>query len=56
MEWILSSVWTCQTGMHKMCKNVPELKPVLHLANLLASEMIHYVHQVKIDYLITHLR
>ena len=29
-----------------MCKTVPELKPLLHIANLLASEMIHFIHQL----------
>ena len=47
MEWILSCVWTRQSGMHKMMKrSLPELKPILHLANLLSSEMVHFVHQV----------
>ena len=47
MEWILSCVWTRQSGMHKMMKrSLPELKPILHLANLLSSEMVHFVHQL----------
>jgi hypothetical protein len=47
MEWILSCVWTRQTGMHKMMiRTLPELKPILHLANLLSSEMVHFVNQV----------
>ena len=29
-----------------MCKTVPELKPLLHIANLLASEMIYFIHQL----------
>ena len=49
MEWILSCVWTRQTGMHKMMiRTLPELKPILHLANLLSSEMVHFVNQVRI--------
>lgn len=46
IEWILSCVWKQQAALHKMCKSVPELKPLLHIANLLASEMIHFIHQL----------
>ena len=46
IEWMLSCAWKQQAGLHKMCKTVPELKPLLHIANLLASEMIHFIHQL----------
>jgi gamma-tubulin complex component 3 len=47
MEWILSCVWTRQSGMQKiMIRTLPELKPILHLSNLLTSEMVHFVHQL----------
>lgn len=46
IEWMLSCVWKKQAALHKMTKVVPELKAVLHLANLLASEMIHFIHQM----------
>ncbi len=29
-----------------MCKTIPELKPLLHIANLLTSEMVHFIHQL----------
>ena len=47
MEWILARVWTKQTSLQKIALPViPELQPILHTANLLSSEMIHFVHQV----------
>ena len=46
IEWLLSCVWKRQASLHKMTKTVPELKPILHLANLLSSEMVHFVHQM----------
>ena len=47
MEWILARVWTRQTSLNKVAlPHVPELKPILHTANLLSSEMIHFVAQV----------
>ena len=49
MEWILARVWTRQTSLHKLAlPHVPELQPILHTANLLSSEMIHFVHQVNL--------
>ena len=33
--------------MHKMMtRTLPELKPILHLSNVLSSEMVHFVHQL----------
>eukprot|EP00095_Tigriopus_kingsejongensis_P010994 maker-scaffold281_size224178-snap-gene-1.36 protein:Tk10994 transcript:maker-scaffold281_size224178-snap-gene-1.36-mRNA-1 annotation:"gamma-tubulin complex component 3" len=46
IEWLLSCVWRNQACLHKMTRTVPELKPLLHIANLLASEMIHFIHQL----------
>ena len=47
LEWLLSGVWKNLASMHKMqSRMVPELSPLLHIANLLASEMIHFIHQL----------
>jgi len=47
LEWLLSGVWKNLASMHKMqSRIVPELAPLLHIANLLASEMIHFIHQL----------
>lgn len=46
MEWVLSKVWKRLATLHKMVRVLRELAPVLHMANLLASEMIHFVHQM----------
>jgi hypothetical protein len=29
-----------------MSKMIPELRPLLHIANLLTSEMVHFIHQL----------
>ena len=47
IEWLLSGVWKNLASMHKLqSRMVPELFPLLHIANLLASEMIHFIHQL----------
>jgi len=46
MEWVLSGVWQQLASIHKMTRQLKELSPVLHYANLVASEMIHFVHQL----------
>jgi len=46
MEWVLSCTWKKLASLHKMARQIKELGPVLHLANLIASEMIHFVHQL----------
>merc|ERR1719232_2380563 len=47
LEWLLSGGWKNLASMHKMqSRIVPELAPLLHIANLLASEMIHFIHQL----------
>jgi len=46
MEWVLARVWQKLAILTKMVKSVRELGPILHMANLLASEMIHFVHQM----------
>ena len=46
MEWVLSCTWKKLASLHKMARQLPELSPVLHLANLVASEMIHFIHQM----------
>merc|ERR1719378_575493 len=45
MEWVLFT-WKKLASLHKMARQLPELGPVLHLANLVASEMIHFIHQM----------
>ena len=46
MEWVLSCTWKKLASLHKTARQIPELSPVLHLANLVASEMIHFIHQM----------
>jgi len=46
MEWVLSGVWKKLAYLHKICREINEVSPVLHQANLLACEMIHFVHQM----------
>ena len=46
MEWVLSCTWKKLASLHKMARQLKELSPVLHLANLVASEMIHFIHQM----------
>ena len=46
MEFMLSCVWTKGTALYKMSRSLKELSSCLHLANLLSSEMIHFVHQL----------
>ena len=46
MEWVLSGTWNKLASLHKLARQIPELSPVLHLANLVASEMIHFIHQM----------
>jgi len=46
MEWVLSGVWRKLAYLHKLSRELAEISPVLHQANLLASEMIHFVHQM----------
>jgi len=46
MEWVLSGVWHKLASLHKITRQLRELCPVLHYANLVASEMIHFVHQL----------
>ncbi|XP_023329141.1 gamma-tubulin complex component 3 homolog [Eurytemora carolleeae] len=46
MEWVLSGVWRKLAYIQKISRELTELRPVLHHANLIASEMIHFVHQM----------
>ena len=46
MEWVLSCSWKKLASLHKISRQLSELTPVLHLANLVASEMIHFIHQM----------
>ena len=39
-------MWKKLAMLTKMVTVIGELRPVLHMANLLASEMIHFVHQM----------
>merc|ERR1719273_2257899 len=43
---MLSCMWTKGTALFKISRSLKELSSCLHLANLLSSEMIHFVHQL----------
>ena len=51
MEWVLSCTWKKLASLQKMARQIKELDCVLHMANLMASEMIHFINQL--DYYIT---
>ena len=46
IEFMLSCMWTRGTALHKMSRSLTEISSVLHIANLLSSEMVHFVHQL----------
>ncbi|XP_065177544.1 gamma-tubulin complex component 3-like isoform X1 [Sycon ciliatum] len=47
MSYILSALWTLQTGCPAQRKVIPELKPLFHKAHLLSSRMIHFMQQME---------
>jgi len=46
MEWVLSGVWKKLAYLQKMGREIRELSGVLHQANLVTSEMVHFIHQM----------
>ncbi|XP_026102596.1 LOW QUALITY PROTEIN: gamma-tubulin complex component 3 homolog, partial [Carassius auratus] len=47
MEYILTDIWKGQMCNSKLLKSMPELSGVLHQCHLLASEMVHFIHQMQ---------
>ncbi|XP_078259128.1 gamma-tubulin complex component 3 isoform X2 [Rhinoraja longicauda] len=47
MEYVLTDIWKGQMCNAKLLKNIPELSGVLHQCHILASEMVHFVHQMQ---------
>lgn len=47
MEYILTDIWKSQMCNAKLLKNMPELSGVLHQCHILASEMVHFIHQMQ---------
>jgi len=46
MEWVLSGTWKKLAYLHKMSNQLKEIRAVLHQAQLLNSEMVHFIHQM----------
>uniref|UniRef100_A0A3Q3J3H9 Uncharacterized protein n=1 Tax=Monopterus albus TaxID=43700 RepID=A0A3Q3J3H9_MONAL len=47
MEYTLTDIWKGQMCNAKLLKNMPELSGVLHQCHILASEMVHFIHQMQ---------
>uniref|UniRef100_A0A671PRP6 Gamma-tubulin complex component 3 homolog n=1 Tax=Sinocyclocheilus anshuiensis TaxID=1608454 RepID=A0A671PRP6_9TELE len=47
MEYILTDIWKGQMCNAKLLKSMPELSGVLHQCHVLASEMVHFIHQMQ---------
>ncbi|KAL7983861.1 hypothetical protein Chor_000737, partial [Crotalus horridus] len=47
MEYILTDIWKGHMCNAKLLKNMPELSGVLHQCHVLASEMVHFIHQMQ---------
>lgn len=47
MEYVLTDIWKGQMCNAKLLKKIPELSGVLHQCHFLASEMVHFVHQMQ---------
>ncbi|XP_062303027.1 gamma-tubulin complex component 3 [Osmerus eperlanus] len=47
MEYILTDIWKGQMCNAKLLKGMPELSGVLHQCHILASEMVHFIHQMQ---------
>ncbi|XP_006003777.1 gamma-tubulin complex component 3 [Latimeria chalumnae] len=47
MEYILTDIWKGQMCNAKLLKSIPELSGVLHQCHILASEMVHFIHQMQ---------
>ncbi|XP_033957275.1 gamma-tubulin complex component 3 [Pseudochaenichthys georgianus] len=47
MEYTLTDIWKGQMCNAKLLKSMPELSGVLHQCHILASEMVHFIHQMQ---------
>ncbi|XP_071991684.1 gamma-tubulin complex component 3 isoform X1 [Engystomops pustulosus] len=47
MEYILTDVWKGHMCNTKLLKSMPEISGVLHQCHVLASEMVHFIHQMQ---------
>ncbi|XP_030636105.1 gamma-tubulin complex component 3 [Chanos chanos] len=47
MEYTLTDIWKSQMCNAKLLKSMPELSGVLHQCHILASEMVHFIHQMQ---------
>ncbi|XP_019380433.1 PREDICTED: gamma-tubulin complex component 3 isoform X2 [Gavialis gangeticus] len=47
MEYILTDIWKGHMCNAKLLKSMPELSGVLHQCHVLASEMVHFIHQMQ---------
>ncbi|XP_053561444.1 gamma-tubulin complex component 3 [Bombina bombina] len=47
MEYILTDIWKGHMCNTKLLKSMPELSGVLHQCHILASEMVHFIHQMQ---------
>ncbi|XP_063067999.1 gamma-tubulin complex component 3 [Engraulis encrasicolus] len=47
MEYILTDIWKGQMCNAKLLKTMPELSGELHQCHILASEMVHFIHQMQ---------
>nr|XP_033803946.1 gamma-tubulin complex component 3 isoform X2 [Geotrypetes seraphini] len=47
MEYILTDIWKGHMCNSKLLKSMPELSGVLHQCHVLASEMVHFIHQMQ---------
>ncbi|XP_060922876.1 gamma-tubulin complex component 3 [Limanda limanda] len=47
MEYTLTDIWKGQMCNAKLLKTMPELSGALHQCHILASEMVHFIHQMQ---------
>lgn len=47
MEYSLTDIWKGQMCNARLLKTMPELSGVLHQCHILASEMVHFIHQMQ---------
>ncbi|XP_035006256.1 gamma-tubulin complex component 3 isoform X1 [Hippoglossus stenolepis] len=47
MEYTLTDIWKGQMCNAKLLKTMPELNGALHQCHILASEMVHFIHQMQ---------
>lgn len=47
MEYTLTDIWKGQMCNARLLRTMPELSGVLHQCHILASEMVHFIHQMQ---------